>query len=282
MTADRVGEIVMVLRADGSVRIPGGRELATRTYGGYEGRNPLTGAVVAVPSKTLPLLREATDDAVDLDLEASEVLSGAPVWMLPGIGFLAGLGVGDRGTGSDLLPFASFRMALNGAGPPRSFADHGSVQAAIAPSAAIARLVSYRATGPVSIDLARLERALGGSAPALVLEAEQALAGCEIPPFTFEDPLPREGFQGVACASLSDFSWRLILEGTRAVVIETSSEPTERLDVDVFLGQAALVAAIVDAAGDELLLPEDGACEVMRAMLKLHPSITRLTTLLPF
>jgi hypothetical protein len=80
MTRHSSGEVVKVLRAGGSVRICGGYDLAARTYRGYQGRNPMTGALVEVPPKRLPLLQKATGQATDLGIHELEILPGAPVW----------------------------------------------------------------------------------------------------------------------------------------------------------------------------------------------------------
>ena len=260
------------------MRLSRGYELATRTYAGYEGRNPITGAVVEVAPKTLPLVRKTTSGAVDLGLREVELRARAPVWLLPGVGFVVGREHGGERT---LLPFAAFRTALNGIRPLRRFADDRAVRAAIAPSAVVPRLVSLRAGQPAPIDPDALAKALGGAVPPLALEAARALAACKVPPFAFERPIPREGFAGVAFASSSDFSWRLILERKRARVIETSTEPTEQLRLEAFLAQAAIVAAIAHAAG-ELSLSEDAATDAMRAMVAVHPGATQLLNLLPF
>ena len=242
--ATRAEDIVRVLRDGGAVRIAKGYELSARTFRGYEGRNPRTGAVVEVPPKTLPLLREATGDAVDLGVEEVAVLGEAPVSTVAGVGFI--VGPDTRRTERTLLAFASFRCALNGRPLPGVVADDGAVRAAIAALPPVAQLVAAPSTS------------IG-------------------PPFVFEAPLPGEGLEGVAFASLGDFAWRL---GERGDVIEASSEPSERLALDVFLAQAALVTAVTKVAG-ERTLSEEAAADTMRAMLEIHPTATLLAQLLP-
>src|SRR5262249_10121638 len=100
-------------------------------------------------------------------------------------------------------------------------------------------------------------------------------------PFTFERF--RLGSKArVPFASVGDFcTWSLEPDGKFTRVVETNNEPRETLDLEVFLAQAGLVAALHAATGD-LSLPEESAVDVMRAMLAIHPHATPLPRFVPF